>query len=384
MPAHAAMYLRISQDRNGEGLAIERQRELLEKKAADLGWRIGIEIADRDISAYSRKRRPGWEQLLADLRAGVLDGVLAVDQDRLARRLSDLGRLLDVCEERKAPIVLLSGEIDTTTADGILKAQILGSVAENESRKKSERERRQRDQAAAQGRYQGGRRPFGYERDGVTIRFRLFLSHIYEHRDFVVKVKNELWSRAISAFIAHQDIAPTQLWRDEIENALNSCHAAAAFLHQGFKASDWADQEVGFAVGRGLIVVPICLGEMPYGLMEKFQGIRAESSDPSEVATAVADTLIDNTATQAAMAIPAVNRFEQADNEQKAQNWIRRLDRFATLPPDLLQRIAEVGGRNTVIANAKGVTDRIAALLERHGYAKPAASILDDYGEDPF
>jgi thioredoxin-like negative regulator of GroEL len=123
---------------------------------------------------------------------------------------------------------------------------------------------------------------------------------------------------------------------------------------------------------------------MPYGLMEKFQGIRAESSDPSEVATAVADTLIDNTATQAAMAIPAVNRFEQADNEQKAQNWIRRLDRFATLPPDLLQRIAEVGGRNTVIANAKGVTDRIAALLERHGYAKPAASILDDYGEDPF
>jgi hypothetical protein len=322
--------------------------------------------------------------LLADLRAGVLDGVLAVDQDRLARRLSDLGRLLDVCEERKAPIVLLSGEIDTTTADGILKAQILGSVAENESRKKSERERRQRDQAAAQGRYQGGRRPFGYERDGVTIRFRLFLSHIYEHRDFVVKVKNELWSRAISAFIAHQDIAPTQLWRDEIENALNSCHAAAAFLHQGFKASDWADQEVGFAVGRGLIVVPICLGEMPYGLMEKFQGIRAESSDPSEVATAVADTLIDNTATQAAMAIPAVNRFEQADNEQKAQNWIRRLDRFATLPPDLLQRIAEVGGRNTVIANAKGVTDRIAALLERHGYAKPAASILDDYGEDPF
>jgi DNA invertase Pin-like site-specific DNA recombinase len=378
------MYLRISQDRNGEGLAIERQRELLEKKAADLGWRIGIEIADRDISAYSRKRRPGWEQLLADLRAGVLDGVLAVDQDRLARRLSDLGRLLDVCEERKAPIVLLSGEIDTTTADGILKAQILGSVAENESRKKSERERRQRDQAAAQGRYQGGRRPFGYERDGVTIRFRLFLSHIYEHRDFVVKVKNELWSRAISAFIAHQDIAPTQLWRDEIENALNSCHAAAAFLHQGFKASDWADQEVGFAVGRGLIVVPICLGEMPYGLMEKFQGIRAESSDPSEVATAVADTLIDNTATQAAMAIPAVNRFEQADNEQKAQNWIRRLDRFATLPPDLLQRIAEVGGRNTVIANAKGVTDRIAALLERHGYAKPAASILDDYGEDPF
>jgi site-specific DNA recombinase len=170
LPQHAAMYLRISQDREGESLAIERQRELLEKKAADLDWHIGTEYVDRDISAYSRKQRPGWEQLLADARVGTIDGVLAVDQDRLLRRVSDVVRLIEATEERHTPVLLLSGEIDTTTADGKLRAHILASVAQHESGKKSERERRQRDQAATMGLYQGGRRPFGYQRDGVTVR----------------------------------------------------------------------------------------------------------------------------------------------------------------------------------------------------------------------
>jgi site-specific DNA recombinase len=164
------MYLRISQDRDGESLAIGRQRELLEKKASDLGWEIVTEYVDRDISAYSRKRRPGWEQLLDDARAGVVDGVLAVDQDRLLRRVSDVVRLIEATAERHTPVLLLSGEIDTTTADGVLRAHILASVAQHESGKKSERERRQRDQAAAMGLYQGGRRPFGYEKDGVAVR----------------------------------------------------------------------------------------------------------------------------------------------------------------------------------------------------------------------
>jgi hypothetical protein len=118
--------------------------------------------------------------MLKDIAAGVTDGVLAVDQDRLLRRVSDVVRLIDATEPRHTPVLLLSGEIDTTTSDGRLRAHILAGVAEHESGKKSERERRQRDQAAAKGLYQGGRRPFGYagkahrERDlrmvpGVTI-----------------------------------------------------------------------------------------------------------------------------------------------------------------------------------------------------------------------
>src|SRR5438552_2151635 len=132
-PGRATIYARLSQDRSGDSLGITRQLELCRAKAAELGWVVAAEHVDRDISAYSRKRRPGWERLLADLQSGAIDGVVAVDQDRLARRLSELGRFIDICEKTGALLVLLSGEVDLTTADGRLRAHILGAVSENES-----------------------------------------------------------------------------------------------------------------------------------------------------------------------------------------------------------------------------------------------------------
>lgn len=49
--------------------------------------------------------------------------------------------------------------------------------------------------------------------------------------------------------------------------------ALAAILMPGFKESDWTDQEVGVAVGRGVLVIPIIRGLILYGLISKFQGM---------------------------------------------------------------------------------------------------------------
>jgi DNA invertase Pin-like site-specific DNA recombinase len=167
---HAAVYVRLSQDRTGDSLGISRQAELCEKVAAERGWPVAEIYEERNISAYNGARRPAFERLLEDIEAGRRDAVIAVDQDRLARRLGELNRLIELCADKRVPIVLLSGELDTTTADGVLRAHILGAVAQNESAKKSERIKRQRDQAAKLGRFTGGTRPYGFETDGVTIR----------------------------------------------------------------------------------------------------------------------------------------------------------------------------------------------------------------------
>lgn len=166
----AAIYARLSQDRTGESLGIDRQTTICTKIAKARGWRIAETYVDRDISAFKETTRPGFEALRADIRAGKIDAVVAVDQDRLSRRLSVLAELVDELGKLSVPIVVDSGEIDTTTADGVLRAQLLGMVAEHESRKKSERIRRQRDQAAERGVPTGGRRPYAYEQDGMTVR----------------------------------------------------------------------------------------------------------------------------------------------------------------------------------------------------------------------
>jgi DNA invertase Pin-like site-specific DNA recombinase len=182
----AAVYARLSQDRNGDSLGIARQVELCEKVAKERGWRVAEIYQERNVSAYSGAKRPAFERLKGDIRDGRVSAVIAVDQDRLARRLGELNEFIELCAEKRALIVLLSGEIDTTTADGVMKAQFLGVIAQNESAKKSERIKRQRDQAAKLGVFTGGKRPYGFEPDGMT------------HRRDEVKVIRECAKRLIA------------------------------------------------------------------------------------------------------------------------------------------------------------------------------------------
>jgi hypothetical protein len=72
-----------------------------------------------------------------------------------------------------------------------------------------------------------------------------FLSHIRQERHLVGDVKRRLeGSYGIDAFVAHDDIHPSKTWREQIKTALASCHLFVAFLHDGFHASQWCDQEV--------------------------------------------------------------------------------------------------------------------------------------------
>ena len=52
--------------------------------------------------------------------------------------------------------------------------------------------------------------------------------------------------------------------------------AFAALMTEGFHDSDWTDQEVGFALARGVPVIAVKLGRDPYGFLGKFQALRAD------------------------------------------------------------------------------------------------------------
>lgn len=170
MAKRAALYLRISQDRDGEQLAIDRQREDGRKLVELRGWRLAVEHADNDTTASGRKRRPGFNALLEDIRGGAVDVVVAWALDRLARNARDRLALVDACRAREVSIALVRGsDIDLTTPAGRLTIGILGEVAAHEIDQKSDRQRRAIAQAAADGRVHGGQRPFGYREDGVTF-----------------------------------------------------------------------------------------------------------------------------------------------------------------------------------------------------------------------
>lgn len=169
----AAIYVRISRDREGAGLGVDRQENDCRDLAARLGWTIVATYTDNDLSAYSGKPRPGYLAMLEDVKAGRVNAILAWHTDRLHRKNAELEEFVPIAEQYGLAIqTVQSGSIDLTTASGRMVARMLGAAAQHEIDHARERMKRAKAQAAASGKYLGGVRPFGYERDGVTVRDR--------------------------------------------------------------------------------------------------------------------------------------------------------------------------------------------------------------------
>lgn len=168
MPQSAAIYCRISKDRAGAGLGVDRQEQDCRELAVRLGWTVTAVHTDNDTSAYSGKPRPGYRTLLADLRAGRVDAVLAWHNDRLHRSAVELEEYIEVCGVVPTHFVK-AGPLDLSTASGRMTARITGAVARHEVEHMIERQKAAKLQAASDGKYRGGRRAFGYEADGVTV-----------------------------------------------------------------------------------------------------------------------------------------------------------------------------------------------------------------------
>jgi len=170
MNRRAVIYARISRDKVGAGLGVERQVTDCRELAQRLGWDVVNEHSDNDLSAYSGKPRPGYRGLLVDLEAGRADAVLAWHTDRLHRSPVELEHFISVCEPRGVPThCVKAGELDLATPSGRMIARQLGAVARYEVEHAIERQKAAKLQAARAGKWRGGRRPYGWESDGVTV-----------------------------------------------------------------------------------------------------------------------------------------------------------------------------------------------------------------------
>jgi len=165
-------YVRISMDREGAGLGVARQTADLN----DLADRLGIPrpeiVSDNDVSAYSGKPRPGYAEVLAGIESGRWNVLLVWHVDRLTRSPKELEEIVDVANRTGLRIeTVRGGRVDLSTGEGRLHARILGGLARYESEHRSDRVRRKMLQNAEAGLPHGGaQRPYGYDKDGMTVR----------------------------------------------------------------------------------------------------------------------------------------------------------------------------------------------------------------------
>jgi DNA invertase Pin-like site-specific DNA recombinase len=159
----AAIYARISDDKEGEGLGVERQiRDCLDL-CERLGWTVKETYRDDSKSAYSGKARPAYERMLRDARAGRINAIACWSVDRLTRHPRELEDIIDLHTSHGVALATFGGEINLGDPDGRTMARLTGAVARGEVEKMGRRIRREVQQRAERG-LPHGQKAYGWDR----------------------------------------------------------------------------------------------------------------------------------------------------------------------------------------------------------------------------
>lgn len=219
LPRRPGGYKRISADPYGLERGVANQEEDISQKAVQLGWPpVAKWYTENDTSAYKKKRvrfedgsvgyrniRPQFMAMLKDLADGVIDGVIVYDQDRLQRQPRDLEDLIDLCEQKKFPVVGISSSIDLLTSQGRMQARIIAAFNIKSSEDTSRRVARSAVADARRGTtVRGGPRRYGWDDDAETVR--------PSERDVILEIRDRLMhgeSRGIIALDLQDRNVPT-------------------------------------------------------------------------------------------------------------------------------------------------------------------------------
>ncbi len=178
--------------------------------------------------------------------------------------------------------------------------------------------------------------------------FRLFLSHKTDVKKNAFGLKEQLEPFGVSAFVAHADVEPTKEWQDEIESALASMDAFVALLTGNFHESDWTDQEVGYALGRGVPLIVVKMGRDPYGFIGKFQALACNWED---VPTALVELLIKQ---QPRMLEAYINAMPKCRTFEEGNHLAEVLPSLKTLTEEQAHRLQSAFNGNKQLQRSYG------------------------------
>jgi site-specific DNA recombinase len=158
------LYTRISTDEENQPTSLASQAERLEAFCKVQGdWRIVARHDDR--ASGTRLDRPGLQAALSLARQGRIDQLLVYRIDRLSRKVRQLAGIAEELTQLDVVLRSATEPFDTGSAAGRMMLQMLGVFAEFEHATIVDRVTSGIERRAREGRWAGGRIPFGYARD---------------------------------------------------------------------------------------------------------------------------------------------------------------------------------------------------------------------------
>ncbi len=135
-----AAYCRVSTDKDDQTNSLISQR----KYFADYithheDWTLMDVYYDEGISGTQTKKRAGFNAMIEDAMRGEIDLILTKEVCRFARNTVDTLSYTRKLKDNGVGVIFTIDNIDTRDSDGELRLTIMASIAQEESRKTSER-----------------------------------------------------------------------------------------------------------------------------------------------------------------------------------------------------------------------------------------------------
>lgn len=215
---------------------------------------------------------------------------------------------------------------------------------------------------------------------------RVFLSHKAEHRQYVHEVADALSERGVAAFVAHDSIEVDADWQSTIESALATMDALVAILHEDFARSAWTQQEVGWALGRGVPVLQIKHGEDPVGFGSRRQA-GPFPAGAQECALFILDWLSRRPEFGEALVSARIRVLRDSASYVAAETAAMEIARLSHLTPAQWEALSDAVVTNDQVHGGVLPTRVLRAFFARHGKtmpsgSAPAASAL--HGSHPY
>ena len=148
---------------------------------------------------------------------------------------------------------------------------------------------------------------------------RVFISHRDTAKKYAHQLATELKAYGIDSFVAHDTIEPDEDWLEQIELALQSMDAMLVFITDNFFESAWTNQEIGYALARGIPIVSIKVeGKDPAGFIRNRQAINGTLDNAASNAAQANKTLKKRLSPLPRYRKLALRRFMNANSYDEA------------------------------------------------------------------
>ncbi|MBX3110240.1 MAG: toll/interleukin-1 receptor domain-containing protein [Fimbriimonadaceae bacterium] len=220
---------------------------------------------------------------------------------------------------------------------------------------------------------------------------RLFVSHRSSDRVRLSKLKVKLREYGIDCFLAHEDIQETKAWRDMIKQGLQSCHAMVTVGSNGFKESIWCNQEIGWALCRGILVLPLLAGEPPEGFHSDIQGPTVDLANPDDAALKVVKAMLKESRLRPLVFEAFVELINEASSWESLRDVGYCLERLDNCPADKLKKLKAAFEKHPKSEGlySRAIPNWLLAQEQKLGSSKKASGVsdtatqaIDEY--DPF